>query len=207
MGLNKSLVFDSKYYGGDGDPNNDHCVSDGRFANWTLNLGGDLTDPSIDKKHCLRRFWAQGISSPGANNPVVHPTPALLSGLREFALNNSDYAGFRYWLDGDHGTIHLGVGGFSTFANGDMAPVECSPNDPMFWLHHTMVDRVWWLFQQVSPQSQMAYGGKPDSWSSLPRNDSIWQNGGQLTDLMPPWNAPVSETMITEGDEYCYTYE
>jgi len=40
-------------------------------------------------------------------------------------------------LEGVHGEIHGLIGG-------DMAYIDMSPNDPIFWLHHANVDRLWW---------------------------------------------------------------
>ncbi len=58
----------------------------------------------------------------------------------DFAPWDGDSNGFRNWLEGFRGTglhnqVHRWVGG-------DMTPAS-SPNDPVFFLHHCNVDRIW----------------------------------------------------------------
>jgi hypothetical protein len=65
------------------------------------------------------------------------------------ALDLSDFSaaedvGFTWALEGSpHGAVHTAVGG----AGGTMSRVETAANDPIFWLHHCNVDRLWdyWL--------------------------------------------------------------
>ena len=44
-----------------------------------------------------------------------------------------------------HNRVHIWVGG-------DMGP-GTSPNDPVFYLHHCNVDRLWALWQHAHPAS------------------------------------------------------
>jgi tyrosinase len=30
-----------------------------------------------------------------------------------------------------------------------------SPGDPIFWFHHGMVDRIWWIWQMQDPENRM----------------------------------------------------
>ncbi|RYP44440.1 hypothetical protein DL768_009087 [Monosporascus sp. mg162] len=204
--LNQSAVWDDRTFGKDGADDEQHCVQSGRYANWTLLLGGDLADPSVNVKHCLRRIWSRGISVPPyPGSPAPVPNEEEIAGnITEFG---TDFDSFRKWFEPHHGTIHQGVGGFSMELNGDMTAVENSPNEPIFWLHHAFVDRTWWQFQQQSAEAKMAYGGFPNPQASLPKNDSVWANGGQVTDLLPPWQVTVESSMFTDSDDYCYTYE
>ncbi|PSN70687.1 Di-copper centre-containing protein [Corynespora cassiicola Philippines] len=201
--LNTSLIWDKKYFGGDGQ-GSDYCVQDGRYANWTLRLGGHLTDPEIDIEHCLRRMWSRGISSTRVTGPVVPSMSEIRTAIKGY---NGSYEDFLPWWEGHHGTIHLGIGGFSTDLNGDMTPVTNSPNEPVFWLHHTFVDRIWAEFQESTPFAHNSYGGLPSANSQLPSDDPIWNNGGKLSDVMKPWDVTVESAFSTKGDYYCYTYE
>ncbi|UOQ52797.1 tyrosinase family protein [Hymenobacter cellulosivorans] len=60
-------------------------------------------------------------------------------------------------LEQPHNDIHLAVGGFDVpgtdlsliqDANGDMGENDTAALDPIFYLHHCNVDRVFWLWQQ-----------------------------------------------------------
>ena len=55
-------------------------------------------------------------------------------------------------LEGIHNTIHNAVGG----PNGHMTYLATSAFDPIFWLHHCNVDRLFALWQGIYPNS---YGG------------------------------------------------
>jgi len=88
-------------------------------------------------------------------------------------------SGFRTRAEGDipfgmHNLVHMWVGG-------SMVPMT-SPNDPVFWLHHCFMDRLWTDWQ-VLHQDQAQYlpdGGDP--------NDPTKRQ--KLNDPMPPWNTP-----------------
>lgn len=55
------------------------------------------------------------------------------------AMLHGDYDTFNELLDGTpHGTVHVRVG---TTAN--MGAVPTAANDPIFWLHHANIDRIW----------------------------------------------------------------
>jgi tyrosinase len=64
---------------------------------------------------------------------------------------NSDSPGFRNLLEGwlgearIHNSVHVWVGGDMQFAT--------SPNDPVFYLHHCNVDRIWSAWQARWPDS------------------------------------------------------
>ena len=46
----------------------------------------------------------------------------------------------------DHAGTHLFVGGH-------MGSITCSPNDPVFWLHHSFVDCTWEEFRRTSQRT------------------------------------------------------
>lgn len=52
--------------------------------------------------------------------------------------------------NGPHGTVHMQVG----MVNGvreAMGNIRVSPADPIFWLHHAQIDRLWSLWQSQNP--------------------------------------------------------
>jgi tyrosinase len=56
------------------------------------------------------------------------------------------FAPFQRLLEQVHNNVHLAVGG-------EMATAQ-SPADPIFWLHHANVDRLWAVWQQRNPRSR-----------------------------------------------------
>ncbi|MBA4065150.1 MAG: hypothetical protein C0501_15830 [Isosphaera sp.] len=122
-----------------------------------------LRAQSGDPTLCLPYWdWAADPALPAAyrlpgdaSNPLWHPgrtvndgsplQPEDVSGVGG-ALAATAYPGpfgFNRLLEGNpHGTVHGAVGG-------DMGSVPTAARDPVFWLHHGNVDRLWdvWLGQ------------------------------------------------------------
>jgi hypothetical protein len=72
------------------------------------------------------------------------------------------HVGFNDFTNGinstPHGVVHTGVGGFG----GDMSAFETAGRDPIFWLHHANIDRLWelWLLSgggRVNPTTNSAW--------------------------------------------------
>jgi tyrosinase len=60
------------------------------------------------------------------------------------AMAKTTYAEFSGLINGIHGSVHIWVGG-------TMSDAAVSPADPVFWLHHANLDRLWWVWYN-SPQ-------------------------------------------------------
>ena len=91
----------------------------------------------------------------------------------------TDYASYTAALEGGpHNTAHRWVGG--VMATG------WSPLDPLFWLHHAQVDRLWWEWA----------GAHPGEHPALPSHART----------MPPWSWVESQTrdITTMGVGYEY---
>jgi tyrosinase len=87
---------------------------------------------------------------PSSNPPLNRPTardPGPVEDLPDQArvdevlTGNTDFSSFTTALEGDlHDQVHGWVGG-------DMGLVPIAAYDPIFWSHHAMIDRLWWLWQ------------------------------------------------------------
>jgi hypothetical protein len=67
-----------------------------------------------------------------------------------------------------------------------------SPNDPVFWLHHCFMDRLWTDWQ-IMHQEQVAY---------LPRVGA--RSGHNLYDPMPPWTVRPADVLTSFDHGYHY---
>jgi tyrosinase len=79
------------------------------------------------------------IRSPGSSaqlGSIASGTPT--------AMAKTDYGQFSGPINGIHGGVHMWVGG-------TMSDASISPADPVFWLHHANLDRLWWMWYN-SPQ-------------------------------------------------------
>jgi hypothetical protein len=60
------------------------------------------------------------------------------------ALAQTTFTSFTSTLEGIHDSVHVWVGGTMGF-------IATAPADPIFWMHHCNIDRLWWTWQ-TSPQ-------------------------------------------------------
>jgi tyrosinase len=65
----------------------------------------------------------------------------------ESVLAAKDFFTFSRVLEDLHGLVHVWVGG----RGGHMSQVPLAAYDPIFWAHHSMIDRIWRLWQLRHP--------------------------------------------------------
>jgi tyrosinase len=80
------------------------------------------------------------------------PSELPTSDRVNFALSLSDFGDFSDEIESIHDQIHGWTGGIAPGSEfppvfGDMAQVPFAAWDPLFWSHHCMIDRLWWLWQ------------------------------------------------------------
>jgi tyrosinase len=64
---------------------------------------------------------------------------------------------------GPHGNVHI-------YTGGDMRSIRTAAFDPIFYFHHAMIDRIWWLWQRrhgnsTVPAAQRAFVAAPWSYT------------------------------------------
>jgi hypothetical protein len=120
----KADIFLDNYLGGNGDKDKDNCVNNGVAANWNAKypLGG-----ARPGSPCLKRCF---------EFKTLYPPEAVAANLN----SATSYDQLRVAIEGgSHGAVHSQVGG----SCGDMSTMY-SPNDPIFFFHHAMVDKIWY---------------------------------------------------------------
>jgi tyrosinase len=101
------------------------------------------------------------------------PTAAGVQAL----LGLGDFQDFQQQLEQFHDDVHVWVGG-------TMAEIPVAAYDPLFWAHHTMVDRIWRLWQLAHPAA-----GVPAEL---------------LDEALPPFNITVRQTLSVTALGYDY---
>jgi tyrosinase len=66
-----------------------------------------------------------------------------------------------------HNNVHgwtggIGVWNDGTYSNGDMSVTTFAAFDPIFWSHHCMIDKLWWMWQQKNGVENI-----PNEWKDM----------------------------------------
>lgn len=97
-----------------------------------------LFDSPIQKSGRANPRQARTIREPGPPGELPGP------GDVEAVLENRDFLTFQTQLESIHDGVHVWVGG-------TMANIATAAYDPLFWAHHCMIDRLWYLWQLRHP--------------------------------------------------------
>ncbi|KAK7952729.1 Tyrosinase-like protein orsC [Apiospora aurea] len=171
------------------------CLQNGPFADLSTFLG---PQNNTEKKgrNCLRRDLA----------PVSLRAMSGPDRVAE-AMALPDYGRWERVTDGAslHPGGHWGPGGLY----GTMTDLFASPGDPVFWLHHSNLDRAWWSWQTRDPARIYDISGP------LVFFDYDNKEAGNLTLDGIVWNGlgdfrketTVERLMHIQRGELCYTYD
>jgi tyrosinase len=124
---------------------------------------------------------------PGRRNPIqvrrsIGRRGRLPAGWEvEALIRNSgvNYTTFTSVLEGFHNEVHGWVGGA-------MGSIMVSPADPLFWMHHAQVDRLWSVWQSMPSNARKA--------PTLRGRDAI----------LDPWPERASEMQSISRLDYSY---
>jgi tyrosinase len=97
-----------------------------------------------------RRFPGDPADLPQWSAPAREPAPNQPLPAIDDLLNINTYEDFSSQLENVHDFIHGWVGGTDPNdpkTGGDMGIVATSAFDPIFYSHHAMIDRLWYLWQ------------------------------------------------------------
>jgi len=212
-----SSIFDpdpESGFGGWGDPDNDWQVTTGAFAK-----DFPITYPS---PHSLRRQYQPIIN--GTNGTLV-TLANLFTPESQAALVNGfvgDFIHFQGGLEGSsHGAIHRIVGGDLQGAcpanslPGCIPGAKWSTNDPLFQLHHGMVDKLWYDWQNANPANYWSFAGGSVARVTNFVADPEFPNGAPpLVTFETPTpsdfimaNWTIYELIDTKSERLCYIYE
>ncbi|KAJ3312404.1 hypothetical protein HDV04_003154 [Boothiomyces sp. JEL0838] len=121
---------------------NGNCFADGAFANLIVQFGG---------QHCVTR----GFTSAATSSADLGGTSGAIFGAmyspEQIApiMNYANFGDFHGWMEGlPHNNIHMGIGG-------EMGNPSISPNDPIFYMHHGNLDRLYYQWQNMDPVNRM----------------------------------------------------
>ncbi len=85
-----------------------------------------------------------------------------------------------------------------------------SPGDPMFWLHHTMVDRTWWIWQNQKPTERVFLVNGTRTMLNNPPSDKATMEDVIDLAFVTPKDGPtyaMKHHVSSVAGPYCYIYE
>ena len=139
-----------------------------------------------------------------ANSPHLPPSPIFnyCGGLSQASFGDSANPGASSRLEGDvHDPIHGWVGG-GTFLNpGIMSAVSTSAQDPVFWLHHANMDRLWSSWRAITLDGASHTDPTDPTWTDT-EYEFFDETGAKLN---PPW--PVHSVLDSTAMNLGYEYE
>jgi tyrosinase len=112
-----------------------------------------------------------------AHSPAGLPTAAQVASLD--ANTGLGYTQFTSILEGFHNTVHGWVGG-------TMNDITVSPSDPIFWMHHGEIDRIW------------------SAWQANPANAGKAPTLAGADAVMDPWPETATQLRSIGALEYSY---
>ncbi|HEU5119781.1 MAG TPA: tyrosinase family protein, partial [Candidatus Nitrosocosmicus sp.] len=199
-------VWDIELMGGDGRES-DWRVMDGKFAydtgNWKL-YTAESVNSSYKRPDLCRRFGYRKVDGVIRNPPTIPTADSVANTLKENPYDQPPWDGnsqpsFRNRLEVLlHNPVHVWVGGWDS--TGDQIN-QCgamsyggSPNDPVFWLHHANIDRLWADWQLNQEHWIMEHKGyQPLSGGPVNMN---------VNDPMLPWHPTISITPARVANFY-----
>ncbi|MGJ5640485.1 tyrosinase family protein [Formosa sp. S-31] len=139
---------------------------------WDSSVDQSINSPLWDQNF-MGQFdaaWELERNYATVNNVSLLPTPAdvqNVQAIQDFLLY-SDVM--------ERGRVHTGAHRWT----GGAMPTPVSPRDPIFYLHHTFVDKLWDDWETANP------GGSSHIITSMLRYDGTYRFNGQLLPLVDP---------------------
>ncbi|KAI1331377.1 hypothetical protein F5Y16DRAFT_422923 [Xylariaceae sp. FL0255] len=190
------------------------CVTSGPFKDLVVNLGpaalsepGGTTaanpnGPLSYNPRCLKRSLTQSINDDYAN------VTAILS----LFLNTHNVYDFQMQMQGIPGSGNIGVhgGGHYTLGGDPGRDVYVSPGDPAFYLHHSMIDRTYWIWQNLGgPEARFSgttgLSGTNTFLNSPPSANTTYEDFVEYGYAAGP-PRQIKDLMRTTSGPFCYIY-
>lgn len=171
---------------------------------------GDKENLNQYQPRCIRRDISPEVSSIFGTDELIADqltNPEYASSIGPFQDRfqgwpiNVTYKGIQYL--GLHAQGHLTIGGDP---GGD---VYVSPSDPAFWIHHTQVDRIWWIWQNLNITDRAFQIAGTKTMFNVPPSDlATIEDIIDMQYLTPEGMGPlpVKEMASTMGGPFCYVY-
>ncbi|KAF2270213.1 Di-copper centre-containing protein [Lojkania enalia] len=182
------------------------CIETGPFKNMTVNLGPlaamrDTTPPRNPRTdgmgynpRCIKRDISNYLTTRDATTAQI---AALIT-------SSADIGTFQNQMQAGNG-VH--PAGHFTISGDPGSDFYVSPGDPAFWLHHSMIDRVWYIWQSqdfanreqvIAGGTSMMMGGGKGTLEDVVNMDVVNVDGKSYK---------IKELVSTVEGPFCYVFE
>ncbi|KAI0533821.1 hypothetical protein GGR58DRAFT_94654 [Xylaria digitata] len=180
------------------------CVTDGPFKNYTVNFGPNTArDPLAPNPRCLKR---------DLNTPLC-ATFASIRNTTETVLESTDIESFQANVQGDFRyprarkwSLAVHGGGHFTIAGDPGSDFFFSPLEPVFYLHHGQIDRMYFIFQNLDWVNRQTMAGTITMMNQPPsRNGTL----DDVLDISPVGGSFKYRQLLDTvgGSPFCFVYE
>jgi tyrosinase len=119
-----------------------------------------------------------------------------------------------YWMQTvmegqlDMGLLGVHISGHQTIGGDPAGDFYSSPGDPAFWLHHGMIDRVWWIWQNLDLEKRLKdVSMTMTMFNNPPTRNGTLEDSFDLGLLAGEWKMKdLMSTLGGLGGEMCYVY-
>ncbi|KAJ9144979.1 Tyrosinase [Pleurostoma richardsiae] len=184
------------------------CVSAGSFVNMSVNLGPGAS--LAYNPRCLQRDFSPWLATRTLNSSVESWTLSSDS----FALFDHRVQGLSVEVSGMtyHAGGHMSVGGDI----GEIGNMYSSPGDPLFYLHHANLDRLWDKWQRQNWPTRAYDIAGPDTMWAYPFNffGDVPYTNITLNTQLDFWElltsgqryVKIADVMDIRNGSFCYDY-
>lgn len=185
------------------------CVTSGPFVNMSVNLGPvalALTNGSTISNgnglsynpRCLKRDLTTAINQRFANATSVVSLILKPKEIYDFQMTMQGYPG--------SGDIGVHGGGHYTLGGDPGRDLFVSPGDPMFYLHHGMIDRTWWIWQMLDPSKRTNQISGTDTFLNNPPSANTTLDTPIDLGYAAGPAVTMRDLMSTTEGPFCYIY-
>ncbi|KAI0881487.1 Di-copper centre-containing protein [Annulohypoxylon maeteangense] len=180
------------------------CVTDGPFTNYTVNFGPNTArDPLAYNPRCLKRDLNTQICAQWAS--IKNTTETILQ-APDIALFQANLQGDFRWPAARKWGFAVHGGGHFSIAGDPGGDFYFSPLEPVFYLHHGQIDRMYFIWQNLDWEQRQTMAG------TITMMNQPASRNGTLEDVLDI--SPVGEKytfrelLDTVGSSpFCFVYE